>query len=438
MNRKFGPNSRRRHGNNNKPNGGTKITDVNSDCLEQIFKHLPIKDLLNVADSSKQLKPAADLAFSSTHGRKTVSILAGYDRSSFNQKADTWLWFSEFEIMPYHSIVCFKLLRCFGHLIQKVIFECRDKFLPELEQYIINYCADSLTEIKFIECSVLTMNSLTIQFPKVKAVHFSGGRLGRRLSNLDIWFPNLRVLTIADNTQVAIREFAAHFPHLIHIDMQMPIDSSCSYIGEEIFAEILQMNPQLQCVCLSGPFCASYFQRISRYLQNLHSLSISCEKMFTMLRLTDSDKAIQLKNLKKLNINYLSTKSIPKIPLTFDALEELTFNYIREINDNFINFIRNQTSLVKLTARNCSKIDHGKKIQLALPSLKEIHLECQTFSIGEVMIYLDKCKFMETFRFCVNDQNDVEALKMRLGKRWRMMIREENEIAKWIRLQLER
>lgn len=48
----------------------TSINDVNIDCLEEIFKYLKLKDLLNIADSSKRLRRAASFIFSSTYQPK--------------------------------------------------------------------------------------------------------------------------------------------------------------------------------------------------------------------------------------------------------------------------------------------------------------------------------------------------------------------------------
>ena len=41
----------------------TNITDVNQYCLEQIFMHLNLEDLVNVADSNKYLKLATYVPF---------------------------------------------------------------------------------------------------------------------------------------------------------------------------------------------------------------------------------------------------------------------------------------------------------------------------------------------------------------------------------------
>lgn len=56
------------------PNATKKISDVNDDCLEKIFMELDLKDLLSVADSSKKLKTAAEMAFKSKYGKRNVEI----------------------------------------------------------------------------------------------------------------------------------------------------------------------------------------------------------------------------------------------------------------------------------------------------------------------------------------------------------------------------
>ena len=49
----------------------TNITDVNIDCLEEVFKYFDLKDLLNVADCGNQrMRRAASFVFASTYQSK--------------------------------------------------------------------------------------------------------------------------------------------------------------------------------------------------------------------------------------------------------------------------------------------------------------------------------------------------------------------------------
>lgn len=52
----------------------TKITDINQLCLEHIFTHLDLNDLLNVADKNKYLKQATYIAFTRKYGGKSVHL----------------------------------------------------------------------------------------------------------------------------------------------------------------------------------------------------------------------------------------------------------------------------------------------------------------------------------------------------------------------------
>lgn len=53
-----------------------KITDVNDDCLEIIFKNLEVGDLLNVANSCKRFKQPVDWVFKSKY-RDILGVCLG-------------------------------------------------------------------------------------------------------------------------------------------------------------------------------------------------------------------------------------------------------------------------------------------------------------------------------------------------------------------------
>lgn len=45
-----------------------KITNLNTDCMEIIFKHLDLNDLLNVVDSSREFYSAACMVYKKQYG----------------------------------------------------------------------------------------------------------------------------------------------------------------------------------------------------------------------------------------------------------------------------------------------------------------------------------------------------------------------------------
>lgn len=58
------------------PSFQTKLTEVNEDCLETIFLNLNLNDFLNIAHPNKELKTAADMAFTRKFGRKRFDLLS--------------------------------------------------------------------------------------------------------------------------------------------------------------------------------------------------------------------------------------------------------------------------------------------------------------------------------------------------------------------------
>lgn len=60
------------------------LETLNSDCQQHILDYFEIKDLLNVAETSKTLHAAACIAFKRKYGQKNVVI--GLYISDFNKK----------------------------------------------------------------------------------------------------------------------------------------------------------------------------------------------------------------------------------------------------------------------------------------------------------------------------------------------------------------
>lgn len=51
-----------------------KLTTINNDCKELIFKYLEWPDMINIADSNKQLYPAVCRVFNRKYGKAKVDF----------------------------------------------------------------------------------------------------------------------------------------------------------------------------------------------------------------------------------------------------------------------------------------------------------------------------------------------------------------------------
>lgn len=119
---------------------------------------MPLKDLINVSDSSKQLKVVADLAFRLEHGTKVLRIVGLRLGSCFDKKRFIDPNTNLNVIFCTQLKATLQVLRSFGHLIRKLdILMCdfhngSDESLRVSFNYLIfylnEYCIESLTEIQ--------------------------------------------------------------------------------------------------------------------------------------------------------------------------------------------------------------------------------------------------------------------------------------------------
>lgn len=76
-----------------------------------------------------------------------------------------------------------QLIRCFGALISKLEYDYSIESFPahrnELDRYINQYCAESLTEIEFFTISEEVFENLKKPFLNVKSVRFNYCTLGK-------------------------------------------------------------------------------------------------------------------------------------------------------------------------------------------------------------------------------------------------------------------
>lgn len=222
----------------------TNINNVNIDCLEEIFKYLNLKDLLNIGDSSKRLRKAASFIFACTYQPKIHiihSIFYGWRikyYQSWNNTADSEIMEKLEKSQKLHTLkTCLQLLRCFGNRITfldityNASTDCRKKFsesyitaYKRLVSHVNEYCYESLKTIKTYGCPQGAFDQMKKPFLKVESFITSACILKTNLWNT--LFPQLRNLdynhyseTITGNRKLISEYIPSYgidnkFPHL--------------------------------------------------------------------------------------------------------------------------------------------------------------------------------------------------------------------------------
>lgn len=118
---------------------------------------------------------------------------------------------------------CLPFLRCFGAKVLGLIFESNhaiDKRIDYLDQYINQYCADTLCQLTFLYDKTFAIGNFPKPFKNVKNIELFCVNLGKNLLILANIFPNPSHLTM---THVFIDEtaIAMSFSHLKCLNLEI-------------------------------------------------------------------------------------------------------------------------------------------------------------------------------------------------------------------------
>lgn len=401
-----------------------KLTDLN-DCLEVIFMHLDVGNLLNIAHTNTELKPDADLVFASKYRNTRFHFSRLTHHRNIKMIDD-----DEIKTISIHDLKSFlRLLRCYGHFISDLNFEYRVSFRttpPTKELHYINqYCSDSLKKIKFSNIlSSVFDQTMKQPFKKIETVEFCQCNLGK-MSELNTWFPAMRSLTLNQSRLISRSSIEKRFPQLQELNVLEMF--SINYLTPDNVMTVFELNRQLRRITLDRP-SSDRILTIASQLPLLQELTISDYSQHF-----SSSNTIHFKSVRKLKINIIHRSNMEQssINLLFDHLEFVHMNNTgcRGITDETVEFFKKHPSITKLTliaSNTASNKDHTIRILAALPHLNEFSMFKAIFSVEEISNICTK--FKSLIRFCfqfssADEHEIVSRLKIRLHDEWQVTIK---------------
>lgn len=389
------------------------ITDLNVDCLEEIFERLNINDLLRVADTCSRFRKVTGLLFTGKNVNGSVVIAS--DDIQFG-----WLD-NEYESEIKGILHSLRFLRCFGHLIVKMSIEFDDQYhYNEIFRYVNEYCSENLIKLLVDGSKEILIENISKPFANVKLISFSQCTLGRNLTNFNKWFPQMKYLKLEHNNVQDQKCIEMSFPHLKHFSYCNMWISSAQGFDDQNLKKFIRLNTQLRCLNLLE-FNIKLLRYISKYLHQLNELDIPWQDwMYDYRKITP----IQFKSVKKFGITLDSDHSIPLNSFAFDQLEGLeangvTYNYLRD-------FMSKNSKITTLSvvddSSNGSNISIKQILQItkALISLSSLTVHQRYgFSIDEIVCLMTELgQQLKHFTFNLKDAFEVNALEKRLGNKW--------------------
>lgn len=413
----------------------TKLTDVNHDCLEKVFLHMSLDDLLNIAHTNTKLIPAAEMAFASKFGKKTFKLPCTSDYQSTTRIQTFGNLIKLFGLK--HSL---RVLRCFGCSISKLIIFNDYHHYDKIILYTNRYSSESLTEITFQNITGDIIKHFQKPFSKIKMVCFNRCALKGRLPTLNIWFPNMNYLML-DEVHAAPECIEINYPHLQRLEINGPflMSKTVNPLG------MIRLNPQLQTLILYMDNTMRFLRCVQQNLRLLEHLVIRCygKDFFGDI--------IKFKRLKCLEIDFaeIRDETYPTIPILSDRLEEFTWIYYENtMDDNLIDFLKIHKSIIKLNVAYRFKewdilpikyilkefSDNVSKIAEALPILQEVNFVNIELSVDMVIPFITHANLLKRMSFLMTNHDEFDRLKTLLNNKWQASI--DRQTVKLIREEL--
>lgn len=384
------------------------LEDVNVHCLVKIYSYLPLPDLLNVADSSNQLKRVADLAFSLQHGKKVLRF------SCLTSREDRY-WFTMGNLLTTRNLkIMYQLIRCFGHLLSRIEMDLQRSSilgygyrwlrmnsdnLEHLISYVNNYCVASLTELTLLVDSEVgsMLHHFVKPFPNIQNVCVQSFA-PQNVSLIEV-FPTMRRLILHCKKMEELLSFKGDLQSLDHLEI---ISKDPWKMWEFWDPSLKQSIVQLRSLSLSYyTVCKPSIFSFDLF-SNLQELKLN-EMSHTIL---DFHATFHLKTVKYFTINYPETviASFPVIPFSFDKLEKLNlrFNasntfYLTSSPTLFYDYISRHLTILKLKIFNVPGLINLHRLMSILPLLEDVDL-LGVFPIDDIFQFMNNMKALKRLK----------------------------------------
>lgn len=410
-------------------NNEVKIIDLNQLCLEHIFMHLNLEDLLNISDANKYLKSATMVVFRRKSAGRAVKLTPG----NFDSIPNGII------IRPHADVICisklkifFQILRCYGAMITKLELFYSEHFYQEqfknyyhhIMDYVNEFCAESLVSVS---CSrAFGFENCKKPFTSLEELDIHNSILnGQCWSSI---FPKLRYLNFSGRIENLRLFLSDHFPNLHWLGIRVPFELKDKVCNENAAIIALCSNRHLKKLSIT---LTNY-----KFLQDAYDLLQTIETIDVSIHF-QSDfnvNSIHFRNVKRFELTLsrdertYSTYPIPYNLFSFDYLEEIEFSFLNDykegIDDKKLNdFLNKNRTIEKLTLKREYLIGMMSPNRLveALPSLNEINFGREPFDINDIFSYItNNFETVRRFIFFVDHSSKVDELRKLCGQKWQI------------------
>lgn len=290
---------------------------MNLDCQLEFLEQLRLVELMDMAKTSTYYEGLVANVFKRKYAKKTFMISDSFEESMMMPPFDR-------EIVQININMAANILSTFGHMMEKVLINYNpfnETQSRKINEYVSNYCSESLIELYFYGCTENPLIGMPKQFQKVKAVSFVpfGGKMvpiGNETHNINDFFPELQRLHLVVEYWENADFINLAYPYLKELKLGLMVNS----IDVAVIEELLTKNSQIQSLELKSTSLL-LLKKVNDIVPNLEKLSYDVD-IFGQNEEFNYEGEIRFKNVKRLSISF---SEIP-LNVVFDQLEEVEFD----------------------------------------------------------------------------------------------------------------
>lgn len=396
-----------------------QITDLPTDCLEEIFSKLELHDLLIAVDTSKLFNKIACDVFKGKFGNNPVFIEM-HRLKLFSDKLNRTTIGSVNDGLRF--------LRCFGHLIHTLEFdanECNKKCCTAILRYVNEFCSDYLTELTVWTYRLNIFSEISKPFENVKKLALFYCGLETDQDYFKLWFPQMQCLDLDANKIVKSQCIVGNFSELEEFSYK-PNHSISDNPEKQHLEQFVHLNRQLKAITLIEYIDATFIQYMSENLTGLKKLTINVN----LYQIIATDFDISHTNFKNVNKFQLGLFDHPNIVIhkilpTFEQLED--FYAIGIDIDGLIEiFNKNPNiSILKLVSYSKTLCLDERTLPLiadSLPLLSDLNVagaNLRGFTVDEIIRFMVEFKQLKNLKVMLNQEDDD--LRTKLNDKWRIV-----------------
>lgn len=362
-------------------NGGIKLefSDLNGDIIYQIFSQLPLRDLVNIAQTNFKHSLIAVEVFRRMH--RDVGL-------KFQNSIVLW---TPFEMISNSRTIAYTL-KHFGKYLKKLL---------------IDYNHNGFT----------ALDKLKVTFEQVEEITCTISKNFNETKSWNQQYPNLRRLKLNLFVKIDISFINCKLPHLEYLSLKffdLDIYSGDTKLQIE---EMIEKNPTIRGMEVYN-FYPGFLMMLDQKLPNLENLTLSTLK-------TESENSIHLRNIKNLDlfIHYPPHAVIEKFSLPH--LESLKMYYNSEYRNEWNTFFQKHTNVSRLHVTipcNCLiYMQQFNEIMINLTNLVEISAGTIRYTgIHPITQFIGSHGKLNIFRFKLSQftEDDLQALQMQFANEW--------------------